>query len=336
MAWTRRLVVGLVALALTCATGCHETATQRPKDRVRLQLKWVPQAQFAGYFAAQSQGLYDRENLDVTILPGGISPTAEQIVGDGGAEIGIDWLPSLLATRQSGGALVNIAQVFQHSAMREVAFRTSGIRSVPDLRGRRVGVWGGGNQYELLATLGRHGLDPQRDLTVVEVQAGQGIAMLLAHQLDATAAMTYNEYKQILDRGVRPEELVVIDFEQEGTAMLEDGLFVRQDWLKDPRNQDVAARFLRASLRGWEFCRDRPDDCVAITMKQNPELDRDRQTWMMTEVNRLIWDAPAPPLGYMDPAAFEQTAEIAVRLGVTSRGAAQDSYTHQIWELARR
>jgi NitT/TauT family transport system substrate-binding protein len=334
------IVFGLLALLSTagCREAVAQTQTTPPhRDRVRLQLKWVPQAQFAGYFAAETEGFFERENIDVTFLPGGVTPSTEEVVARGDAEVGIDWLPSLLSERQHGRRLVNIAQVFQHSAMREIAWRASGIHSVDDLRGHRVGVWGGGSQYELLATLARHGIDPQRDVRLFEVQVpGQGIDMFLAHQLDATGAMTYNEYRRVLDSGVRADELTVIDFNAEGTAMLEDGLFVREDWLRDRRNEDLAVRFVRATLRGWEFCRDHAEQCVEITMRQDPRLDRARQAWMMTEVNRLIWGSPAPALGSMQPAAFRRTADIALRFGITSRRAEADAFTTKIWERARR
>ena len=179
--------------------------------KVRLQLKWVTQAQFAGYYAAKAQGFYRAENLDVTIIPGpDIVP--EQVVA--GAELGIDWLPSLLSSREQGVPLVNIGQIFMYSGMRQLAFKTSGIKTPADLKGRKVAVWFGGNEFALLATLAKYKLDPQKDLTLV--QQPFDMNLLLQKQVDAAAAMTYNEYKQVLDAGVKPEDLVVIDFNAEG------------------------------------------------------------------------------------------------------------------------
>jgi NitT/TauT family transport system substrate-binding protein len=162
--------------------------------------------------------------------------------------------------------------------------------------------------------------------------------LLLQKQVDAAAAMTYNEYKQVLDAGVKPDDLVVIDFNREGTAMLEDGIFARADWLRDPKHKAVAARFLRASLKGWQACRDKPAECVEIVLKESPVLGRDHQTWMMTEINKLIWGPPAPrgPLGRMDPAAFRQSADIALRFGVIKKPAGEGAYTHEIWDMAAK
>jgi NitT/TauT family transport system substrate-binding protein len=326
------LGVGLALLGLL-ALG-DPGASRAAAETVRLQLKWVPQAQFAGYYAAQAQGYYAAESLEVTLLPGGPDLVPEDVVARGGAELGIGWLPSLLTAIERGPPLVNIAQIYARSGMRELAFKSSGIRSVADLRGRRVSVWPGGHEGPLLATLEKYGIDRTRDVTLVP--QGLGMAPFLDKKVDAAAAMTYNEYRQVLDAGVKPDELTVIDFDAEGTAMLEDGLFTRTDWLG--RHQEVAARFLRASLRGWTFCRDRVDECADIVLRHNPALVRSHQVWMMAEVNRLIWGPPAPPspLGKMDPAAFDRTAAIARRFGVLKRPADRAAYTHEIWELATR
>jgi NitT/TauT family transport system substrate-binding protein len=330
---------GLLALAtmllLAMAIWPGDGASQA-MDKVTLQLKWVTQAQFAGYYAAKARGFYAAEKLDVTIRPGGPDVVPEQVVAGGGAQFGIDWLPSLLSARDQGAPLTNIAQVFAYSGMRQLAFKTSGIKGPADLRGRKVAVWFGGNEFELLATLEKYKIDRNKDLTLV--QQPFDMNLLLQKQVDAAAAMTYNEYKQVLEAGVKPEDLVVIDFNREGTAMLEDGIFVRADWLRDAKHKAAAARFLRASLKGWEHCRDKAGECVELVLKESPVLGRDHQTWMMTEVNKLVWGPPAPksPLGKMDPQAFKQTADIAHRFGVIKKPADAGAYTHEVWELAQK
>jgi NitT/TauT family transport system substrate-binding protein len=323
------LGLGLALLAMAVA------GRAQPMDRVELQLKWVPQAQFAGYYVARAKGFYAGEGIEVTVRPGGPDITPEQVVAAGGAQFGIGWLPGLLAARDRGVPLVNIAQIFAHSGMREIAFASSGIRGPADLRGRRVAVWFGGNEFELLATLDKYRIDPQRDVALIPQPLHMNL--FLERKVDAAAAMIYNEYKQVLDAGVKPEDLVVIDFNQEGTAMLEDGIFVKADWLRDPKNKQTAARFLRATLAGWAHCRDRASECVDIVRRETPGLAREHQAWMMAEVNKLIWGPPpAPsPLGKMDADAFRRTADIALRFGVIRRPADPGAYTHEIWELAR-
>ena len=333
--WTAVGTMGLAVAAIAVLVWAWP-ATAQQTTKVRLQLKWVTQAQFAGYYAAKSQGFYKAENLDVTIIPGGPDIVPEQVVAGRGAEFGIDFLPSLLSAREQGVPLVNIAQVFAYSGMRELAFKTSGIKTPADLKGRKVAVWFGGNEFALLATLAKYKLDPQKDLTLV--QQPFDMNLLLQKQVDAAAAMTYNEYKQVLDGGVKPEDLVVIDFNTEGTAMLEDGIFSRADWLQAGKNKETAARFVRASLKGWEFCRDQAAACVDMVLKESPVLGKPHQTWMMTEINKLIWGPPTPPspLGKMDTAAFKQTADIALKFGVIKKPAGDAAYTNEIWELAQK
>jgi NitT/TauT family transport system substrate-binding protein len=326
---TLLLVVALVTSA------CMQRTASVEKAKVRLQLKWVTQAQFAGYYAAKEKGYYDQENLDVTIQPGGPDIVPESVVASGGAEFGIDWLPSLLSSRDQGVPLVNIAQVFTYSGMREVSFKDSGITTPADYKGKKVAVWLGGNEFELLATLDKYKLDKDKDLELIKQPFD--MKLLLDKQVAAAAAMTYNEYKQVLDAGVKPEDLVVIDFNKEGTAMLEDGIFAKDDWLKDAKNKDIAARFLRASMKGWELCRDKPGDCVDIVLKQSPTLGKDHQTWMMDEINKLVWGPPAPTAaGKMDAEAFKRTADIALKFGVIKKAADTSAYTTEIYDMAMK
>ena len=329
------LVLVFVMVAFATAA-CTQRQAAADKAKVRVQLKWVTQAQFAGYYAAKEKGFYDQENLDVTIIPGGPDIVPEQVVAGGGAEFGLDWLPSLLSSRDQGVPLVNIAQVFTYSGMREVSWKESGIKTPADWKGKKIAVWFGGNEFALLATLEKYGLDRNRDVTLV--QQPFDMNLLLKKEVAAAAAMTYNEYKQVLDGGAKPEDLVVIDFNQEGTAMLEDGIFAKQEWLADAKNKEIAARFLKASLKGWEYCRDNAGECVDIVLKQSPTLPKEHQTWMMTEVNKLIWGPPNPttPFGKMDPAAFKRTADIALKFGVIKKPADEGAFTHEIWEMATK
>jgi NitT/TauT family transport system substrate-binding protein len=322
------LVAGLAVL------GAAADGRAQDADKVELQLKWLPQAQFAGYYAAKAKGFYRAERLDVTIRPGGPDVVPEEVVNSRAAQLGIDWLPSLLASREAGMPLVNIAQVFATSGTRQIAFKSSGIKGPGDLRGRRVSVWFGGNEFELFAALNKHGIDPNKDVTLVPQPFD--MSLLLQKKVEASAVMTYNEYKQVLDAGVRPDDLVVIDFNREGTAMLQDGIVVREDWLRE--HKAVAARFLRASLRGWEHCRDTPGECVDIVLKEMKGGKKEQQAWMMAEVNKLVWGPPAPktPVGRMDPDAFARTAEVALKFGVIKKRPDAAAYTHEIWDLARK
>lgn len=289
-------------------------------DPVTLQLKWVAQAQFAGYYAAAGEGFFEDECLDVTINPGGPDIVPEQVVAGGQAQLGINFVPSLLSAREQGTNLVNIAQIFERSAMREISWADSNIASPEDLRGKKVAVWFGGNEFELLATLAKHDIDKDNDVELV--QQPFDMNLLIERQVDAAAAMTYNELAQVLETTdpatgelFTLDQLSIIDFNEEGTAMLQDGVFTTEEWIADEANQDIATRFLRAAFRGWIFCRDNADACVDYVLEQGPALPRGHQTWMMNEVNKLIWPSSAG-IGQMDPAIFQQTADIALQFGV--------------------
>jgi NitT/TauT family transport system substrate-binding protein len=327
---TIQFLAALFALTtglLADSTGCATT------DRVTLQLKWVPQAQFAGYYAAQHLGHYKDECLEVTIRPGGLQVEPEEVVGKGEAQFGIAWQAGMLAARDRGMPLVAIAQVFQYSGMRLLSWKEADIRSASDLKGKKVAVWLGGNELGLFATLVKHGLDPKRDVTIVP--EALDMDLFLQHKVDAAAAMTYNELAQVLEainpttgKPYESSELNIIDFNKEGTAMLEDRLIVTEDWIKSARNQDIAVRFLRASIKGWIYCRDHPEDALEIVLKNAPTLGRSHQAWQLNEVNRLIWPSPHG-IGMMDAQRWLETAKISHRYGVTKSLADRSAYTNE-------
>jgi NitT/TauT family transport system substrate-binding protein len=339
-------LLGAALLALAACGGddddeaAGDTAASAQRDEVTLQLKWVTQAQFAGYYAAKEKGYYDEENLDVTIKPGGPDITPEQVVASGGAEFGINWMPSLLATRDKGGDLVNIAQVFARSAMLELTWKDSNITSFAQMKGKKVGVWCCGNEFELLAALRKNGIEPTDKSDVTMVNQPFDMNLLLQRQVDAAAAMTYNELAQVLAQKnpktgeqYTLEDLNVLSMEEAGTAMLEDGVFVRGDWIADEENQDIATRFLRASFRGWIFCRDNPDECLQIVLDNGPTLGEEHQRWMLNEINALIWPNENG-IGMMDEADFQRTADISHDLKVIKEPASKDAYRTDLAEAA--
>jgi NitT/TauT family transport system substrate-binding protein len=332
------LAVGVFAFAAAGCGGGDDEASEGETTPVTLQLKWVPQAQFAGYYAAEEQGFYEDEGLDVTIRPGGPDIVPEQVVLGGQAEFGIDWLDNLLATRDQGQGIVNIAQVFTRSGMTEITWKDSGLDEITDLRDKKVGVWLGGNEHKLFAALTKNGIDPQQDVDVVAQPFDMNL--FLNREVDAAAAMTYNELAQVLEvENPDTGELYTLDdlnvflMSELGTGALEDGIFVREDWIADEANQDVATRFLKASFRGWIYCRDNPDDCVETVLDNGPELGRGHQAWQMNEINALIWPAPLG-IGVMDPESFEITNQIATDYKIIKTPATEDAYRTDLAEAA--
>jgi NitT/TauT family transport system substrate-binding protein len=319
-----RAVIGLGLLCLGRVSLASGAPTQAPPapTKVTLQLKWVTQAQFAGYYCAQAKGYYRDEGLEVTLKPGGPQITPAQEVASGKAEFGVSWMSSLLTMREQGADLVNIAQVMRRSGTTEITWKDSGITSIAQLRGKRVAVWLAGNEDELFAALMKHGIDPRDPRKVTIVPQGLDMEPFLQRKVDAAAAMTYNELAQVLEssnpatgRLYQPSDLNVITMESAGTAMLQGGIVVRGDWIRSKKNQETARRFLEASFKGWIYCRDHPDEAVEIVLQNDPTLGRGHQTWQMNEINALIWPAPRG-IGIMEPAAFQRTAGIAREFGV--------------------
>lgn len=332
------LAAAITAVAGLAVAGLAAGAKDSTKlTKITLQSKWVVQAQFAGYYVAKDKGFYRQAGLDVTIKPGGPDISPEQVVLGRQAEFGIDWLPSLLAQRDTGNNLVNIAQVYARSGTTEVTWRDAGITTFKKMRGKRFGVWIFGNEFEQRAALVKNGMNPDRDVRLVKQNFDMNA--FLARQIDAASAMTYNELAQVLEtkkpgtgRLYTMKDLRVFKYSKLGTGMLQDGVFVRGDWIRSKTNQATAVKFLQASFRGWIYCRDHFRECANIVLKNGPALPRGHQLWQMNEVNALVWPNRLG-VGVMDPVEFRRTADIAYRFKVIKKRATRAAYRS---DLARR
>jgi len=302
-------ILGAAALAgaLVLAASGGQAA-----DKLTLQLKWVTQAQFAGYFVAKDKGFYKEVGLDVTIKPGGPDINPSQVIAGGGADVVLDWMPSALATREKGVPLVNIAQVFQTSGLMLTCRKDSGIKTPADFKGKTIGVWFGGNEYPFLNWMAKLGLSTNGGPDGVTVlKQGFNVDPLLQKQAACISTMTYNEYGQVLDAGLKPDQLVVFKYEDEGVATLEDGVYTLEKNLKDPAMAEKLARFLKASMKGWDYAVAHPDEGAAITLA-NDETGAQteaHQKFMMGEIDKLVGTNPKGT-GYLDPAAYDRTIAI--------------------------
>jgi NitT/TauT family transport system substrate-binding protein len=331
-----RWVMGIAVLACLVVAGGAAARTQLTTStkaakatKVTLQLKWVTQAQFAGYYAAKAKGYYSKAGLDVNLKVGGPTITPEQVVLGKQAEFGVDWVPSMLSFRDGGKKIMSIAQVFSKSGMTELTWKDSGITSVAKMKGKKVGVWCCGNEPELYAALTKNGIDPKNKNDVTIINQPFNMDLFLHREVDAAAAMTYNELAQVLE-STNPKtgklyqlsDLNVIKMEDAskgaGTSMLEDEIFVRDDWIKDKAHQAIAKKFLAASFKGWIYCRDHAKDCVKIVLKNGPALPAGHQSWQMNEINALMWPNKLG-VGIMDTRAFNRTARIAQQFKIIKK-----------------
>ena len=297
----KRLAYGLIGAAMA-------TASAQAADKVTLQLKWVTQAQFAGYYVAKEKGFYKAEGLDVVIKPGGPDVAPEQVLAGGGADVVVDWMPAALAAREKGEPMVNIAQPFKHSGLMLTCRADTGIKSPADLKNRTLGVWFYGNEYPFLNWMGKLGLKTDGSAGGVKVlKQGFNVDPLLQKQADCISTMTYNEYWQVIDAGYKPEQLVVFKYEDQGVATLEDGLYVLEPKLKDPAFVDKMARFVRASMKGWADARTNPKDAVKFILDNDASgaQTEHHQTQMMSEINKLTEGSD----GKLDKADYERTVK---------------------------
>ena len=310
---------------------------------VRLQLQWVPQAQFAGYFAADKQGFFKAENLTVNFVPGGpdVVPQVEGSKADG-PEFTISWVPKVLESREGGSDLVDIAQIFQRSGTLSVTWKDTGSADPCKLAGKKVGTWGFGNEYEVTAGLLTCGLTPGLENNGKPASQYQQVTQafdmkaFLSRDIDAAEAMIYNEYAQVLEATdpstgqlYSKDQLNIINWNDYRVAMLQDAIFARKAWLASGANRDIAVRFVRASLKGWIYCRDHADDCVQYTTDAGSQLGTGHQKWMMNEVNALVWPSPAG-VGMIDPVFWQQTVKVATTSAIIKTTPSIDAYTTDI------
>ena len=299
----RRLMTMAMALTLGLGLAVQSAAAA---DAVTIQLKWVTQAQFAGYFVAKDKGLYEAEGLDVTINPGGPDISPPQVIVGGGADVIINWMPSALASREKGVPLVNIAQPFKRSGMMLTCRKKTGIKGPQDFRGKTLGVWFFGNEYPFLSWMSRLGIPTTGgDDGVTVLKQGFNVDPILQKQADCISIMTYNEYWQVIDAGLPADELVVFKYEDEGVATLEDGLYVLEDNLEDPAFVDRMARFVRATMKGFDWARENPKAAALIVLDNDMTgaQTEKHQVRMMGEINKLT----AGSAGKLDPADFDRT-----------------------------
>ncbi len=327
----KRLFCGLAALGAASLGGADAA---RAADPVTLQLKWVADAQFAGYYVAKDKGFYKDAGLDVTIKPGGPDVNPEQVLAGGGADVVIDWMPSALATREKGSPVVNIAQPFKRSGLELTCRSDSGVKTPAEFPGHTLGVWFYGNEYPFLAWMAKLGIKTDGPPGVTVLKQGFNVDPLLQKQAACISTMTYNEYWQLIEAGMKPAQLVVFNYTDEGVATMEDGLYALEPKLKDAAFADKMARFVKASMKGWDYAQSHPDDAVKIVLDNDASgaQTEDHQKHMMGDVNKLT----AGSTGVLDPTDYQRTVKVLLSSGsdpvITKEP--QGAWTHAITEKA--
>jgi NitT/TauT family transport system substrate-binding protein len=325
MKHSKRLALGIGAIAAASAlvlTGCSTGGSSAGGDAssgeltpVKLQLQWFAQAQFAGYYAALDQGYYEDEGLDVEILEGGADIVPQDVLAAGDADYAISWVPKVLGSIEQGANITNVAQIFERSATTQISFKDKNITSPAELAGKNVGSWGYGNEWELFAGMQKEGIGLD-DISLI--QQAFDMNGFLAGDIDAAQAMTYNEYAQVLETMnpetgelYQPDELNVINWNDVGTAMLQDAIWADTEKLDDEGYADTTVKFIKASIKGWAYAKDNPEEAAAIVTASGSTLGESHQLWMTNEINKLIWPS-TNGVGLIDEEAWARTVAIAL------------------------
>ena len=316
------------------------TGAAMAQEKVTVQMKWVPQGQFAGYYVAAAKGFYKDAGLDVTIKPGGPDIAPPQVLAANGADIAVDWMPSALAAREAGVPMVNVAQIYNRSGLMLTCKKSAGVNTPKDFKGKTIGVWFGGNEYPFLswmATLGLKTSGANPDVKVLK--QGFNVDPLLQNQAACVSTMIYNEYWQIIDAGVKPDQLVTFFYEDQGVATLEDGLYALAPKLKDPAFVAKMGKFVAASMKGWEYALKNQDEAVKIILAADASGASTAavQKRQIENVAKLITTAGTPKMGMLDPAAYQRTVKVLLAGGsdpVIKKDPGPEAWTHAVWNKA--
>ena len=326
-------ILGLAAAAALLAAGGAAQAA----DPFTIQLKWVTQAQFGGYYVAADKGYYKDAGLDVTIKPGGPDIAPPQVIAAGGADVIVEWMPAALAAREKGVPLVNVAQIFNRSGMMLTCKKDSGVTSPADFKGKTLGVWFAGNEYPFLSWMGKLGLSTSGANPDVKVlRQGFNVDPLLQNQAACISTMIYNEYWQVIDAGVPESDLITFYYEDQGVATLEDGLYALDSKLKDPAYLDKLARFIKASAKGWAYAKAHPDEAGKIVAEADASgATTDAvQTRQAENIAKLI-TVSDDKIGWLDPEAYKRTVQVLLSSKsdpVITKDPGDAAWTHAAWD----
>jgi NitT/TauT family transport system substrate-binding protein len=319
------IAVGALALAATSAMA---------NDALTLQTKWVTQAQFAGYYVAKDKGYYTDADLDVTIKDGGPDVAPEQVIAGGGADVIVDWMGGALAAREQGVKLVNIAQPYKRAGLELICPKDGPIKTEADFPGHTLGVWFFGNEYPFFAWMHKLGISTDGGAKGVNVlKQNFDVSALVQKQADCISVMTYNELGQAADAGFTADKIIQFNYSALGNDLLEDGLYTTEEKLADPKMKDELVRFVKASMKGWQYAIEHPDEAAQIVLNNDASGAQtlDHQKFMMEGVGKLIdvndWA--------LNQAAYDRTEQALLDQKII-KTKPEGAYTHDITDAAMK
>ena len=285
-------------------------------SRASLRLKWLPQAQFAGFYLARQKGFYEAEGIDLTINPGGPNLLTENLVASGADTFGLSGgTDSVFAARDKGLPVVCVGIAHQRTPFVFVSRADGPVKTLADFRGRTVTTWFTGANYVLLGMLAQQGIR-QSDLTLQPQQVS--MTPFVDGQGDVCTATLYNEFWTLMTRMGR-DRLRTFVSEDYGVTFPRDTLITSEDVTRN--RPDLVGGFVRASLRGWQAALRDPKAGVDAVMAVAPTLNRDQQDFMIAECGKLMTAGAAATEGLftIDPAAVKSAHDFLLKYGVLKK-----------------
>lgn len=329
--------LGIVTVFCVLSSSCSSDKTEPKKPAtqtsqpVSLQLQWVTQAQFAGYYVALDKGWYREAGIDLTIKSGGPDLAPVDLVVAGASDFGTSLLADLTVAIQKGKQVISIAQIQQKSGLLLVARNSSGIKRPEDFVGKKVGVWLGSWEAQFNALLAKQGIDSK---AVDVVSQGWSMEPFLRGDLQVASAMIYNEYHVLLEAGIKPEELRIIDYADYGLDFPGDVLFTSRKMVE--QSPELSTRMVRASLRGWQYAVAHPEEAADIVLKHDRSgvQTKKHQLSMMREIAKLV-HVPGYQIGYTDEATMQRMIDVLLRYKILGGSLQpQEVYAKEIFEQA--
>jgi len=325
-------VMVLLCLPLITACAGQSTPIAPALTPVTLQLQWVTQAQFAGYYVALDKGWYKDEGIDLTIIPGSPDQIPADLITSGTRDFATTLLADLAVAIQNGKQVVGIAQIQQKNGLLLITRKSSGIQTPKDFTGKKIGVWFGSWEAQFDALIAQQGIT-RNDFSLIN--QGYSMDAFINGDLDIASAMVYNEYHVVLENGIKPEELNIIDYANYGLDFPGDTLFTSKKIAE--QSPDLCIRMVRASLKGWQYAIEHPDEAVAIVLKYDKSgvQKSGHQLSMMTEIVKLV-QVEGRQLGRSDSDTLQRTIDTLLKYGVLKSALqTKDIMTNEFWDKAQ-
>lgn len=302
-------VLLLASISLTACT----TPAPEP-DKVTVQLSWFHTVEFVGFYAAEQQGYYAEENLSVDLVAGGFDILPWEIVAEGSADFGVTGGEILLIAHSEGLPIKAVSAIFRQSPVAFMSLVGSGIQTPQDMIGKRVGIispeMDNSNDIQFLAMMHQLGIDEsEMELILIE---DYNVGSLTSGAVDISSVFSTNEPVAAELEGIDVNLIFPQDY---GVLVYPNVLFTRQQLLDEQPN--VVERFVRATLKGYQYAIEHPDEAGDLALQYNETLDAEFQRASMRAEIPLI-DTGGVPIGTMDQAVWQSTQEILLEQGFIS------------------